>query len=117
MLDAPRVAGGGVERAGTIDGDLGMLAPGNRAPAHGSGRFRSPEGSTMYTGRAGRSAQAIWTIRSSSIDVATGGLEGGGLCQASGRRAAHRQASLGPAVSSICRTFTAFWRGETVSAM
>ncbi len=47
----------------------------------------------------------------------TSGPEGGRLCQASGGRAAHRQASLGPAVSSICRTSTKDRRVENVSAM
>jgi hypothetical protein len=47
----------------------------------------------------------------------TSGLEGGRLCQASGGRAAHRQASLGPAASSICRTSTRLIAVKTVSAM
>ena len=47
----------------------------------------------------------------------TSGPEGGRLCQASGGRAAHRQASLGPAMSSICRTFTRTSAAKTVSAM
>jgi hypothetical protein len=47
----------------------------------------------------------------------TSGLDGGRLCQASGGRDAHRQASLGPAVSSICRTSTQTRALKTVSVM
>jgi hypothetical protein len=45
------------------------------------------------------------------------GLEGGRPCQASGGRAVHRQASLGPAVSRISRTSTVGGSVKTASAM
>jgi hypothetical protein len=44
-------------------------------------------------------------------------LEGGRLCHASGERAAHRQAFLGAAVSSICWTSSRSIAVKTVSAM
>ena len=47
----------------------------------------------------------------------TSGLEGCRLCQESGGLVAHGDASLGPAVSSICRTSTKTSAAKTVSAM
>src|ERR1019366_5173843 len=86
VLDAPRAAGGRVERAGTVDGDLGILAPGDRIPAAGVGPLAEARG-IEDVHRALRAERA-------------GGMDD----QIVLGRCGHQRTGGRPAVSSIRRT-------------